>query len=294
VISRSSLPARSSCPSRAFRPGSRSIAGGESRPGEPRPSARSYALVPGGAELSGSARFGSRGLLPCSSRCACAVSPIADSDGIWGDAARERGPQNACWPPKRSRPSFGHVGGRVFEGSLWNWAFPRAKLEPGWRFLIAMPCAIRGSGWRWTSPPRVVIPPGGTELTATRNSRSTAAQDLVGRRCRVGGRTFSNAFSLPTHGPEPHYYLSLLGTHPEHRVRGLWMRLLLKPFQIDRRGCRLTLSRSTRTTTSGYERFGFTRSRGLDPRTAPPLGYDDVANQRWRGGILAPVSRTDA
>jgi predicted GNAT family acetyltransferase len=56
----------------------------------------------------------------------------------------------------------------------------------------------------------------------------------------------------------PHFYLSLLGTHPEHRGQGKGMGLLAANLaQIDEIGMPAYLESSNRANDHRYERLGF-------------------------------------
>jgi GNAT superfamily N-acetyltransferase len=154
------------------------------------------------------------------------------------------------------------VSAAFFDDPLWSWAFPdRSRLAPWWRFLIASalryPCV-------WVAGPiaaaSVWIPPGGIELTKEEDdrvepllvelvgSRAPAVMDLIGR------------FEASHPRDEPHYYLSLLGTHPEHRGRGLGMALLAHNLsQIDAEGLPAYLESSNPENDERYERLGFVK-----------------------------------
>ncbi len=57
---------------------------------------------------------------------------------------------------------------------------------------------------------------------------------------------------------EPHYYLNLLGTHPDHRGRGLGMDLLAKNLtRIDEEGMPAYLESSNPDNNTRYESVGF-------------------------------------
>jgi GNAT superfamily N-acetyltransferase len=57
---------------------------------------------------------------------------------------------------------------------------------------------------------------------------------------------------------EPHYYLSLLGTHPDHRGQGLGMRLLAQNLTlIDEEHCAAYLESSNPANNRRYESVGF-------------------------------------
>ena len=151
----------------------------------------------------------------------------------------------------------------AFRGDpLWTWAFPEhAKLEPWWRFLIAS--ALRYP-WVWVAgevaAASVWIPPGGTELTADEEEQvEPLLENLLGPRA---GEVMELLERFESSHPrtEPHYYLSLLGTHPEHRGRGLGMRLLTQNLSmIDAEGLPAYLESSNPHNDERYERLGFAK-----------------------------------
>ena len=58
----------------------------------------------------------------------------------------------------------------------------------------------------------------------------------------------------------PHYYLSLLGTHPDHRGQGKGMGLLAANLAlIDKQGFPAYLESSNRDNDHRYERLGFVK-----------------------------------
>jgi GNAT superfamily N-acetyltransferase len=83
--------------------------------------------------------------------------------------------------------------------------------------------------WTWLldngSAAALWIPPGETEMTPEQEERMSELASGLGAEAdsfRELGRRFDAAHPRA----EPHYYLSLLGTHPDHRGKGLGMRLL--------------------------------------------------------------------
>jgi GNAT superfamily N-acetyltransferase len=72
----------------------------------------------------------------------------------------------------------------------------------------------------------------------------------------------------------PHYYLSLLGTHPDHRGHGKGMGLLSANLaDIDARGMPTYLESSNRANDHRYERLGFVQvGEFAAPAGGPTVG----------------------
>jgi GNAT superfamily N-acetyltransferase len=143
---------------------------------------------------------------------------------------------------------------------LWRWAFPDLDdLEELWRICITsalrypwlriLDGAVAAALW---------IPPGGTELT----DRDDADLDPM-LRSRIGDRADAvleliDRFEQAHPQEPPHYYLSLLGTHPEHRGKGLGMALLAENLAlIDAEGMPAYLESSNPANLARYQRLGF-------------------------------------
>jgi GNAT superfamily N-acetyltransferase len=84
--------------------------------------------------------------------------------------------------------------------------------------------------WTWLTQngeaTSIWIPPGGTEMTPEQEaSLVELAREYLGP---TSGQYLEllERFSAAHPRAEPHYYLSLLGTHPDHRGHGIGMRLL--------------------------------------------------------------------
>jgi GNAT superfamily N-acetyltransferase len=145
---------------------------------------------------------------------------------------------------------------------LWGWAFPeRDGLEAWWRLCIGS--ALRYP-WVWIADDyaaaSVWIPPGGVELTEEEEAAvEPLIADLIGPRvAEVIDLLERFEASHPT-GP-PHYYLSLLGTHPNHRGKGLGMALLADNLtRIDAEGMPAYLESSNSANDHRYEGHGFAR-----------------------------------
>jgi ribosomal protein S18 acetylase RimI-like enzyme len=165
---------------------------------------------------------------------------------------------------------------------LWRWAFPeREKLAPWWRFLIRS--ALKH---RWVlvlgdyAAVSVWIPPGCEELSHEEEQQVEGLlEDLAGSRA---GQVMEllERFDV-SHPQEAHYYLSLLGTHPDHRGRGLGMSLLAENLtRIDAQGMPAYLESSNPANDARYESLGFKRvgefSTPDDRHTASTMWRDAV------------------
>jgi GNAT superfamily N-acetyltransferase len=129
------------------------------------------------------------------------------------------------------------------EDPTWSWAFPDANRRQEqyaifWRLLIAgamrYPWVLLTEGCEAAA---VWIPPGGAEIPAEDEERvEPLVRDLVGSRA---GEVLEllERFDAAHPKHEPHYFLSLLGTHPAHVGRGLGMALLAESLRrIDEEG----------------------------------------------------------
>jgi ribosomal protein S18 acetylase RimI-like enzyme len=147
---------------------------------------------------------------------------------------------------------------------LWGrWAFPDPDdLAVWWRFYI-------GSALRYSrvwvrgdyAAASVWIPPGGTELTEEAEERlEPLVQQLAGPRAsQVMGLV--DRFEVSHPQEPPHYYLSLLGTHPAYRGRGLGIDLLAENLASmgDSEGIPSYLESTNPANNQRYERLGFRR-----------------------------------
>jgi GNAT superfamily N-acetyltransferase len=144
---------------------------------------------------------------------------------------------------------------------LWSWAFPSGGLADLWRLLVSS--ALRYP-WVWVADDyaaaSVWIPPGGIELTeAEEASLGPVLNDLIGSRAAEVLSLFERLDASHPQQP-PHYYLSLLGTHPDHRGNGLGMALLAENLtRIDAEAMPAYLESSNPENDRRYERLGFAR-----------------------------------
>ena len=147
---------------------------------------------------------------------------------------------------------------------VWSWAFPevgrRAAQYATW-FGFFVESALP-HGWVWILPGCAAVsvwtPPGKNELSQEAEARvepflTTELGDRAAPVLRVMEK-FESA--CPT--GRDFYYLSWLGTHPEHRGRGLGMELLADNLaRIDAEGVPAYLESTNPANDARYERLGF-------------------------------------
>lgn len=144
---------------------------------------------------------------------------------------------------------------------LWTWAFPGPGLDALWRLLVSS--ALRYSRV-WIAgdyaAASVWIPPGGIELTEDEEaSLEPMLERQVGPHAAEVLALFERLEHAHPTGP-PHYYLSLLGTHPDQRGKGLGMALLADNLaEIDSERMPAYLESSNPENDPRYERLGFVR-----------------------------------
>jgi ribosomal protein S18 acetylase RimI-like enzyme len=145
---------------------------------------------------------------------------------------------------------------------VWTWAFrDSAELDLWWRLL--MENAFRNS-WISTlgdyAAVSVWIPPGANELSDTEERQIEPLLDkLAGSRAPQVAQLLDR-FDEAHPKDAPHYYLSLLATHPAHRGHGLGMSLVAEKLaRIDAESIPAYLESSNPANHARYERAGFER-----------------------------------
>jgi ribosomal protein S18 acetylase RimI-like enzyme len=151
-----------------------------------------------------------------------------------------------------------------FDDPLWSWAFPNAlrrreQHRELWRLCVEG--AVRyPSVWlsEGQTAASVWIPPGGTELSEEQQARfGPMVNEMAGLEAQ---RVFDAFALLENEHPhdEPHYYLSLLGTDPDHRGHGYGLRLLADNLTtIDAEAMPAYLEASNPGNVALYQRYGF-------------------------------------
>ncbi len=151
-----------------------------------------------------------------------------------------------------------------FDDPLWGPAFP----DPGrrarqaavmWRLFVSS--AVRYP-WTLVTPnaesAAVWIPPGGTELTPDgEDGMEGLLAGSAGPEVAEGVLRICEQFAA-ARPAEPHFYLTLLGTHDAHRGKGLGMGLPAEALaHIDALGAPAYLESSNPANLARYERAGF-------------------------------------
>jgi GNAT superfamily N-acetyltransferase len=151
---------------------------------------------------------------------------------------------------------------------VWSWAFPDAAHRPA-QFRRWWPLFVESAlpyGWVWMAPNAETIaiwlPPGAPELSHEAERRIPPLLDeLLGERAPV---VLEGLLRFETAHPhdEPHYYLSFVATHDDHRGKGIGEQLLAQNLAlIDAEHMPAYLESSNPNNLARYERLGF-RPRG--------------------------------
>lgn len=167
---------------------------------------------------------------------------------------------------------------------LWSWAFPDDEKRPAQYeafFGLFIESAIP-NGWVWTTDRAAAVavwtPPGRKELSDEAEAKlEPFLTDELGPHAEPVLQMFESFASAYPEGQD-FYYLSLLGTHPGHRGRGIGMGLLAANLaRIDAEGMPAYLESSNPANNARYERHGFA------PRTefSTPDGRHTVTTM-WR------------
>ncbi|MCU1475137.1 GNAT family N-acetyltransferase [Amnibacterium sp.] len=142
------------------------------------------------------------------------------------------------------------------------WSRPLSALDGEgrrsfWRLFVEG--ALRYA-WTWLledgAATALWIPPGGSELSAEQEDRLSDVATRLGQEQERFGELMHRFEAA--HPREPHYYLSILATHPDHRGRGLGMGLLAHTLTlIDQERVGAYLESSNPANIRRYESVGF-------------------------------------
>jgi GNAT superfamily N-acetyltransferase len=151
-----------------------------------------------------------------------------------------------------------------FLDPVWGWAFDdptfrKAQHESWFRLLVNSALPYR---WVWTTPgyeaATVWVPPGCPELNEVDEALLQAMlEESLGARAGLVFEIFDR-FEAAHPRTQDHYYLSLLGTHTQHRGAGIGMRLLQENLiRLDAIGLPAYLESTNPANLQRYEGVGF-------------------------------------
>jgi GNAT superfamily N-acetyltransferase len=170
---------------------------------------------------------------------------------------------------------------------LWSWAFPDDEKRPAQYeafFGLFVESAIP-NGWVWTTDQAAAVavwtPPGKSELSDDAEAKVEPFLNAeLGAHAEPVLRVMEH-FESARPEDQDFYYLSLLGTRPDHRGRGLGTDLLVANLaHVDAEDMPAYLESSNPANNTRYESLGF------EPRTefSTPEGRHTVTTM-WRGPL---------
>ncbi|MGW1991557.1 GNAT family N-acetyltransferase [Embleya sp. NPDC001921] len=170
-----------------------------------------------------------------------------------------------------------------FDDPMWGPAFPdrdRRAVQAAALWRLFATSALR---YPWALVTEHVeaaalwIPPGGTELSA--DEEEGLERYLVDSGDRTTADRVLRIFELlgAAQPDEPHFYLSLLATHDDHRGRGLGMGLLAESLnRVDALGTPAYLESCNPANNARYGRAGFV------PLDTVTLDTGHIVTTMWR------------
>ena len=164
---------------------------------------------------------------------------------------------------------------------LWAFPDPRDRVERLTRYWQPFVTAGLKYGGVWMTKDAgaiaVWVPPGVAEMDA-QDEAATAA--MIDRECGDRAPALHAAFArFDAAHPhdQPHWYLSLLGTRPDHRGRGLGMALVAQQLQaVDEQGVGAYLESTNDANLRRYSAAGFS------PRDTFTLDGGPTITTMWR------------
>jgi GNAT superfamily N-acetyltransferase len=172
---------------------------------------------------------------------------------------------------------------------VWGWAFPDPERRPEQQGVVWRAIAESALGYEsaWVvgdcAAVALWIPPGKPELSPEAEERvETLIREMLGPDASRVLETFER-FDAAHPQNEPHHYLSLLATNPDHSGRGLGMGLLAATLErIDAEGAPAFLESSNPANTPRYERLGFSVCGEFElPEDGPNV------TQMWREPVVS-------
>jgi GNAT superfamily N-acetyltransferase len=171
-----------------------------------------------------------------------------------------------------------------YDDPTWSWAFPDpgARLDQHRAFWGLYVHSAVPYGSVWMSDDRAAaalwIPPGEAEMSAEDEARvEPMLREFLGSHADAVLELIDR-FHANHPRDRPHQYLSLLGTHPDHRGHGKGMGLLAENLAaFDPEGLPVYLESSNRANDHRYERLGFEQ---IGEFAAP--GGEPTVGRMWR------------
>ena len=171
----------------------------------------------------------------------------------------------------------------------WSWAFPD-DAERQRQYAIFWGLYVR-EAMRFDRPAVFVtdgveaaamwLPPGEVELSPEQEEKLPGlVRELVGDHADAVMELFDRFEGVQPEAP-PHYYLSLLGVHDDHRGKGIGMRLLAENLErFDGEGVPTYLESSNSANDHRYEALGYER---IGEFTTP--GGSATVGAYWRDAV---------
>jgi GNAT superfamily N-acetyltransferase len=152
------------------------------------------------------------------------------------------------------------------EDPTWSWAFPDAgkRTEQHHRWWGLHLHSAVPYGWVWITEDggaaSLWIPAGKPELSDEDEAKvEPILREMLGSHAD-DVMSLLEDFDSNHPADKPHYYLSLLGTHPDHRGKGEGMGLLAANLALlDEMGMPTYLESSNRANDHRYERLGYSQ-----------------------------------
>jgi GNAT superfamily N-acetyltransferase len=176
------------------------------------------------------------------------------------------------------------IAGAFYGDPVWSWAFPdpalrRAQHRRFWRLHVEGAARHR-SVWlnAGGTSAAVWIPPGGSELSPAQEAQvEPLLNEMLGPQGAARVISTVDAFERAHPDDAEHYYLSLLGTDPDHRGKGLGLALLKQTLiRADDDDRPAYLEASNPANVPLYERYGFR------PRASFTLPGGPEVTTMWR------------
>jgi ribosomal protein S18 acetylase RimI-like enzyme len=160
--------------------------------------------------------------------------------------------------------AVGTLAGAFYNDPVWSWAFPdsarRRAQHSAWFELVVATGLENDSVWTTGDCESIAVwvPPGCDELSPERQDRfAPMLEEMLGSRAALVMDVFGRFEASHPHDRD-HYYLSMIGTHPDHRGRGTGMALLAETLTaIDAEGTPAYLESSNPANVKRYESVGF-------------------------------------